>query len=116
MDHLHQKLVIHRDLKPLNIFINELKADSIMKHFVQIGDFGIGSILNTAHTRTFSGSGTLVYMPPEQFYSRPQDFKVDAWALGCILYQMCTLDLLYHSLAELEQSFRESVLPVPRLP
>ena len=82
---IHQKNIIHRDLKPENIFISK---DNIFK----IGDFGISKKLDgTKHAKT-GGIGTMSYMAPELLNGQIYDNKIDIWALGCIIYELFTLE------------------------
>ena len=76
---LHAKRVLHRDLKPKNIFLTQ--ADGI-----QIGDLGC-SKLNKKHFAK-TQVGTPYYMSPEIWMRRPYNEKSDVWALGCLLYEM----------------------------
>ena len=84
---IHNKNMIHRDLKPGNIFISD-------NYKIKIGDFGISKILNeTNYAQTFAG--TLLYMAPEMINGDKYTNKVDIWALGCIIYELCTLDYCF---------------------
>jgi len=79
---IHKINILHRDLKPLNIF---LKKDMD----IRIGDFGISKILqNTYYARTFIG--TAYYLSPEICEDKPYNNRTDVWSLGCILYELCT--------------------------
>jgi len=80
---VHDRKMIHRDLKPQNVF---LMADDTVK----IGDFGIVRDLSTsraAHTQI----GTPFYISPEICHNKPYDHKSDLWSFGCLIYEMCTL-------------------------
>ncbi len=81
--YLHEKKILHRDLKTQNIFLKHGR--------VRLGDFGIAKILDS--TRDFANTciGTPYYMSPELFKYKPYSYKSDIWALGCILYEMCNL-------------------------
>ena len=83
LTYAHQHQVVHRDLKPGNLF---LSIDGLVK----LGDFGIA--LDQDATRlTLDGLtvGTVRYMSPEQITGAPiQDGQVDLYALGCMLYEM----------------------------
>eukprot|EP00359_Climacostomum_virens_P003272 CAMPEP_0204901962 /NCGR_PEP_ID=MMETSP1397-20131031/3380_1 /ASSEMBLY_ACC=CAM_ASM_000891 /TAXON_ID=49980 /ORGANISM="Climacostomum Climacostomum virens, Strain Stock W-24" /LENGTH=702 /DNA_ID=CAMNT_0052070393 /DNA_START=115 /DNA_END=2223 /DNA_ORIENTATION=+ len=81
--YLHEKRILHRDLKTQNIF---LKNDRIM-----LGDFGIAKVLDG--TKDFANTciGTPYYMSPELFKNKPYSYKSDVWALGCVVYEMCNL-------------------------
>ena len=84
---IHNNNMIHRDLKPENIFISD-------NYKIKIGDFGISKILNeTNYAQTFAG--TLLYMAPEMINGDKYTNKVDIWALGCIIYELCTLDYCF---------------------
>ena len=84
LEHAHGHGVIHRDLKPGNIW---LAADGTAK----LGDFGLA--VSTERTRlTQEGMmvGTVAYMAPEQALGRPPDASADLYALGATLYEMLT--------------------------
>ena len=86
---IHSKKVIHRDLKPENIFISS-------DHLIKIGDFGISKILDgTDYAKTFAG--TFSYMAPELINGEKYSKKVDIWSLGCIIYELCTLNRCFDS-------------------
>ena len=80
----HRLGVIHRDLKPQNILIDESGTAKIM-------DFGIARSLE-AGSLTGEGMmvGTLEYMSPEQVEGKPADQRADIYALGVIIYEMVT--------------------------
>ena len=79
---IHKMKIIHRDLKSLNVF---LKKDND----IRIGDFGIAKLLDkTFYAKTFIG--TPYYLSPEICKDIPYNYKSDVWALGCILYELCT--------------------------
>ena len=83
---IHSHNIIHRDLKPENLFVsNQLK--------IKIGDFGISKQLESPlkHTQT-KNIGTFLYMAPEMILENEYNYKVDIWALGCIVYELCTLN------------------------
>jgi len=88
LNYIHKKKLIHRDLKPENIFINS-------NNDVKIGDFGIARQLglNTNYVKTFAG--TFYYMAPEEWTNQKYNYKVDIWALGCIIYELLTLNICF---------------------
>ncbi|XP_069111066.1 serine/threonine-protein kinase Nek10-like isoform X4 [Argopecten irradians] len=84
--YLHkEKGILHRDLTPNNIML----GDSDDK--VTITDFGLAKQKRTDCSRMTSVVGTILYWCPEIVQNEPYGEKADVWALGCILYQMCTL-------------------------
>ena len=78
LSHIHHKGIIHRDLKPANIFINGL-------YKVKIGDFGLAAEKKMTKDKV----GTFLYQSPEQLDNKPYNEKVDIYALGLILLEMC---------------------------
>jgi NIMA (never in mitosis gene a)-related kinase len=82
-DYIHKKKILHRDIKSMNIFLSKDEE-------VRIGDLGVAKVLqettNFAHTMV----GTPYYLSPEMCEERPYNEKSDVWALGCVLYEMCT--------------------------
>ncbi|MGE0785775.1 MAG: protein kinase [Sandaracinaceae bacterium] len=86
----HELDVIHRDIKPDNVFLIERHGGG---DFIKILDFGLakmkGEIRLTASGAVF---GTPEYMAPEQARGAPLTGKADLYALGCVLYEMLTGD------------------------
>ena len=80
--YIHSKKILHRDLKPMNIF---LKNNNLIK----IGDLGVAKMLQT-NTKANTYIGTPYYLSPEVCEGKPYNSKSDVWALGCILYELCT--------------------------
>jgi len=79
----HAKGVIHRDVKPSNIF---LTSDDQAK----VGDFGIARFERGDKTLTLAGGalGSPAYIAPEQAMGERVDGRADLYALGCVLYHM----------------------------
>jgi len=82
LDCAHQHDLVHRDVKPSNIFVGPGDHATLM-------DFGIVKALSgTRLTRTGVTVGTPEYMSPEQIEGQPLDHRSDLYSLGVVLYQM----------------------------
>lgn len=82
--HIHSKKVLHRDLKPQNVFLTK-------KGVVKIGDFGIAKMMENTFDMAKTCCGTPFYLSPEVCQDMPYSSKADIWALGCLLFEMCAL-------------------------
>ncbi|HNB74075.1 MAG TPA: serine/threonine-protein kinase, partial [Acidobacteriota bacterium] len=88
----HAEGVIHRDIKPDNIFLHQTKRGEIVK----VVDFGIAKLIDHTTTSGRQGTptagliGTPAYMAPERLRNRPYDGKADVYSLGITLFQMLT--------------------------
>lgn len=82
--YVHSRRVLHRDLKTSNVFLTK-------NNMVKLGDFGIARVLDYTMDHAKTVVGTPYYMSPEVCENKPYSFKSDMWALGCIMYEMCTL-------------------------
>lgn len=58
---------------------------------MKLGDFGISKVLEHTSGQAVTVVGTPYYMSPEVCQNDPYSFKSDVWALGCVLYELCTL-------------------------
>jgi urea transport system substrate-binding protein len=85
----HQHNLVHRDVKPANIWL-ETRNGRFRR--VKLIDFGIACLVggNSKLTRAGQVLGTPIYMAPEQAEGRPVDGRTDLYSLGCVLYQMLT--------------------------
>ena len=84
LKYLMEKKVLHRDLKPNNVFLTSEKK-------IKIGDFGLAKTLDDNYEMAKTRDGCRIYMSPERHRGERYNHKVDVWALGCILYELCTL-------------------------
>ncbi|XP_053315808.1 serine/threonine-protein kinase Nek1 [Spea bombifrons] len=84
LKHVHDRKILHRDIKSQNIFLTKSGT-------IQLGDFGIARVLNSTVELARTCIGTPYYLSPEICENRPYNNKSDIWALGCVLYEMCTL-------------------------
>jgi serine/threonine-protein kinase len=109
----HKKGIVHRDIKPGNILINQ-EADQ-----VKVLDFGIAKMKDDISMQTKSGAqiGTVFYMSPEQVHGKELDARSDIYALGVTFYQMLTGINPYHDLNteyEIYNKITKEDLPDPR--
>jgi len=83
MSEAAEKNIIHCDLKPSNILINDENIPKVM-------DFGIARVMSKQKTRSNGFFGTPRYMPPEYIREQVISTSNDSYALGIILYEMLT--------------------------
>ena len=88
VQYLHINDVIHRDLKPANILLDNKDRPKQ----VVICDFGASICLDGENEHCYTKIGTPYFMSPEQNNANFYDKKTDIWSLGCILYELLTLE------------------------
>ncbi|MCI8575409.1 MAG: Stk1 family PASTA domain-containing Ser/Thr kinase [Bacilli bacterium] len=85
----HDAYIIHRDIKPQNIMIQE-------NGVVKITDFGIAMAMNaTQLTQTNSVMGSVHYLPPEQANGKGSTLQSDIYSMGILMYELLTGKLPY---------------------
>ncbi|MFO0681673.1 MAG: protein kinase [Sandaracinus sp.] len=84
----HELDVIHRDIKPDNIYLVDQQG---RRDFVKLLDFGLAHMKGELRlTATGAVFGTPEYMAPEQARGAPLTYAADLYALGCVIFQMLT--------------------------
>jgi NIMA (never in mitosis gene a)-related kinase len=83
LEALHEKKIVHRDIKCANLFLTK---SGILK----LGDLNVSKVAKRGllHTQT----GTPYYASPEVWQDKPYDYKSDIWSMGCVLYELCALN------------------------
>jgi serine/threonine protein kinase len=87
LDFLHKRRVIHFDIKPHNIFLDDAER-------IKLGDLGLARNFESIRASTLIG-GTLPYTSPEVIKNETFNFKTDIWSFGCVLFKMITLQMLF---------------------
>lgn len=128
VNYMHSRRVLHRDLKArqhLNqkIFISNFNflSDNLKKYIfknenIKIGDFGISRILQGTMDMASTFTGTPYYMSPEVLKHEGYNSKSDVWSIGCLLYEMCTLQHAFEGQGLMGVMYKIVEGKVPELP
>lgn len=99
------RVVIHRDIKPDNIFLSDGKF--------KLGDFGLAKSLEHEIEFATTCVGTPYYMSPEILLDKPYTPLCDIWSLGCVIYELCALHPPFQAKThlQLQKKIQEGVYP-----
>ena len=112
----HEKQLVHRDLKPHNVFVRVLGPRD---DHVQVLDFGLARFLNDAwkHAPKLTAQGALIgtpaYMAPEQASGQEVDARADVYAAGCVIFEALTGQRVFDA-ANPGDMLRAHMLEAPR--
>jgi ABC-type branched-subunit amino acid transport system substrate-binding protein/DNA-binding beta-propeller fold protein YncE len=109
LDAAHRRGLVHRDVKPANVLVDE-------DGHAYLTDFGVTKQLGGDSTDTGQIVGTLDYLAPEQIRGERVDGQADEYALGCVLYESLTGAPPFHRATEAETLWAHMQEPVPPAP
>eukprot|EP00741_Cyanophora_paradoxa_P004393 tig00000802_g4264.t1 len=113
LQYIHDRKILHRDLKSKNLFLTK------DKRVIKIGDFGIARILEHTMDMAETAVGTPYYLSPEVCQNKPYNYKSDVWSVGCILQELCFLKHpfdatnIYALLYKSKRILQDEVPPLP---
>ncbi|CUG92930.1 serine-threonine protein kinase, putative [Bodo saltans] len=90
LSYLHSQAVLHRDIKPGNIYVTRGGT-------VKIGDFGVSKLVSETAPHAVTFIGTPFYLCPELCMGEQYSFGADVWALGITAYELYVLKLPFHA-------------------
>ncbi len=91
LDYAHENKVVHLDLKPPNILLDSQNAP-------YLADFGLATVVGPEGRVRNPGSGTLLYMAPEQLSAETIDQRADVYSFGLMLFHMLVGELPFGSM------------------
>jgi eukaryotic-like serine/threonine-protein kinase len=107
----HRAGIIHRDVKPDNIFLVGEPGDP---YAVKLLDFGLAKLeAASGFTQAGVAVGTLEYMAPEQVVTDKPDARTDVYGLGVVMYRMFTGHLPFHAKEDAELLAHQLLMPTP---
>lgn len=109
LSHIHKVKILHRDLKPLNIFLTR-------QWIVKLGDFGISKVLESTTLGAQTTIGTPLYLSPEICSGEAYGVKSDCWSLGVVTYEMCALQVPFLATSVVQLVMKICSAEPPALP
>ncbi len=109
LDAAHRRGLVHRDVKPANVLVDE-------DGHAYLTDFGVTKQLGGDSTDTGQITGTLDYLAPEQIRGEAIDGRADQYALACVVYECVAGAPPFHRDTEAETLWAHMQKPVPAVP
>jgi serine/threonine-protein kinase len=106
----HDKGVVHRDVKPDNLF---LIGETGHSYELKVLDFGLSKLQTSALTAAGIVLGTPRFMAPEQALAENVDARTDVYALGMVMYRIFTGRSAFEGLDDVETIAHQLLAPVP---
>jgi len=104
---LHDMQIVHRDIKCANVFLNKDGQ-------VKLGDLNVSKVAKGDNLKT--QTGTPYYASPEVWQDKPYDHRSDIWSLGCVAYELITLNPPFQA-KDMHGLYKKVIRGVyPRLP
>ncbi len=111
LDAVHRQGVVHRDVKPDNLFL--CGPPGAARH-LKLLDFGLATAPETSPaSQPFIIHGTLTYMAPEQAVAEPVDGRADIYSLGVVLFRMLTGELPFADVPAVQLLTHQLRSPAP---
>ncbi len=110
LDYAHRQKVVHLDLKPPNVLLDSSQSP-------YLADFGLATVLDREGKATNPGSGTLLYMAPEQLTSEVIDWRADLYSFAVVMFHMLTGVLPFDAtpIALKQVQFHEELPPLDEI-
>lgn len=114
LNYLHEKDIIHRDIKGANVLVDH-------NGIVKISDFGISKKMETSWFASGSSQkptlqGSVFWMAPEVVKQVPSTVKADIWSLGCLIVEMLTGKRPFPELTQMQAIFKIGTGATPEIP
>src|SRR5579871_3570955 len=108
LDYAHENKVVHLDLKPSNILLDSYQLP-------YLADFGLATVMGPEGRAANPGSGTLLYMAPEQLTSEVLDQRADVYSFSIMLFHMMTGQLPFDAMIPLALKQIQMNEPLPNI-
>lgn len=110
LDYAHRQKVVHLDLKPPNVLLDSSQSP-------YLADFGLATVLDREGKATNPGSGTLLYMAPEQLTAEVIDWRADLYSFAIVMFHMLTGVLPFDAIpiALKQVQFHEELPPLENI-